>query len=136
MRDNIYNVIAYLLEYQVEFGVAAEMEYVTIEPMLPRDIRAGFGDVSLFVLSGYTLESAYLDDGLLCFEAGFGAENIGADVAIDLLAIKQVVVDEYPILINISSPIPFVSAQHASDRSMEALLSNPENKKLIKNVQK
>ncbi len=136
MRDHIYNVLAFLLENGQEFAIAAELEHMSMSPELPRKIYKGFGEVALFVLGGYTYESAYMDDGYLHFEAGFGEENIGAQVSVPLLAIKQVFIGEYPILINISSQTPFVSVSESKDRSMEALLSNPENQKLIKTAKK
>ncbi len=136
MRDHIYNVLAFLLENGQEFAVAAEVGYADFDPKLPGHLQNSFGDVALFVLSGYTFESAYIDEEQLFFEAGFGEENIGAKVSIPFLAIRQIFVDEYPILINISSPVPFVEHSISKSRSMEALLSNPENRKLIKSIKK
>ncbi len=136
MRDHIYNVLAFLLKSGQEFAVAAELEHVGFDPELPRNLQKSFGDVALFVLSGYTFESTHTDEGYLYFEAGFGEENIGAHVSIPFLAIKQIFIGEYPILINISSPVPFSAPSDDANRSMEALLSNPENQKLIKSSKK
>jgi hypothetical protein len=136
MRDHIYNVLAFLLENNSDFAVAAEVEHMEFAPELPRELRKGFSEVALFVISGYTLESAYIDGDCLHFEAGFGEENIGADTKTPFLAIKQIFIGEYPILINITYPTPFVSASQTPKHSMEALLNNPENQKLIKTVKK
>jgi len=135
MRDHLFKTIVYLLETGQEFAVAAEVEHLVSDPELPRHITRGFGEVALFVLQGYTFETATLDDDHLYFEAGFGEENIGAHVTLPLLSIKQVFVGEYPIAINITSPTPWKSSEpQSSDRSMEALLRNPENQKLVKNI--
>ena len=135
MQEHLYNVLAFLLEEGQEFAVAAEVEQMEIIPELPRDLRKSFGETALFVLAGYTFESAWMDEETLVFEAGFGDENLGADVRIPLLAIKQIFVGEYPIAINVTSPEPWSSAEPQSpDRSMEALLRNPENRKLLKDI--
>jgi len=137
MRDHLYNVLAFLLENDQEFAVAAEVEYMTITPELPHPILKSFGQTALFVLAGYTFESAYIDEEALYFEAGFGEENIGAHVTIPFLAIKQVFVGEYPITINIAYPRPFAAGlTEVSNHSMDALLRNPENRKLLKNNKK
>jgi len=136
MRDHLFNTIAYLLESGQEFAVAAEVEYLESDPELPRHITRGFGEVALFVLHGYTFETATLDEGHLYFEAGFGEENIGAHVILPLLSIKQIFIGEYPVAINIVSPSPYAESPVAANRSMEALLSNPENQKLLKESKK
>jgi len=136
MRDHLDNTLGFLMDEEQEFAVAAEMEYLRFEPELPRDIRKGFGEVALFVLAGYTLESAHHDQDSLYFEAGFGEEGIGAHVTIPLLAIRQIFVGEYPITVNITGPAPFADERAKTDHSMEALLRNPENQKLIKGIKK
>jgi len=137
MRDHLYNMLAFLLEHDQEFAVAVEVEHMTITPELPRPILKSFGETALFVLAGYTFESAYIDDDSLYFEAGFGEENIGAQVIIPFLAVKQVFVGEYPIAINIAyPPLRSQTPRGTSDHSMDALLRNPENQKLLKNNKK
>ena len=63
-------------------------------------------------------------------------ENFGSLVTLPLLAIKQIFVGEYPVTINISEPAELgeegKSSEIDSSKSMEALLSNSENKKLLK----
>jgi len=137
MRDHLYNVTAFLLENGQEFAVAAEVEYMTFDPELPRSVTQRFGEVALFVLGGYTFESAWMGEETLYFEAGFGEENIGAQVALPLLAVRQIFVGEYPIAINITAPVP-IHTQPSPDaeHSMEALLRNPENRKLLDSIKK
>ena len=132
IQQHLYNTIAFLLENGIEFSLAAEIRHTTFSPELPTEITEGFEPVVLFVMAGYTFESAHLDEEQFYFEAGFGAEGFGSQVSIPLLAIKQIFVDEYPIAINISEPIRERAAQQHVDHSMEALLNNPENQKLLK----
>ncbi len=127
---HLYNTISFLLGEGIEFAIAAEVEYLTFDPPLPEVLSKQLASISLFVLSNYTFESANVQENSLNFEAGFGEENFGAWVKVPLLAIKQVIVGEYPIAINIAEPSPFEAPDALN--SMEALLSNPENRKLLK----
>jgi hypothetical protein len=131
IQDHLYHTITFLLEHGIEFSIAVEIRHTDFSPELPRDIMSTFESVALFVMAGYTFESAHLDESSFYFEAGFGAEGFGSQVSMPLLAIKQVFVDEYPIAINISEPLREKAKQTIPNRSMEALLSNPENKKLL-----
>ncbi len=134
-REYLMRTIGFLLEHGIDFAVAAEVEHLVFEPELPESIAERFQPLSLFVLTGYTFESSSVDEEALRFEAGFGEENYGAWVTIPLLAIKQVIVGEHAIALNIAEPAPKVSAPDPS-RSMEALLKNPENLKLLKKKRK
>ncbi len=134
ITSHLANTIEFLFENNQEFAVACETEYLNFDPELPKDISDGFGATVLLILTGYTYESSKLEDGYFSFEAGFGEDNFGALVTLPLLSIKQVFVGEYPISINISRPSEEKPETDIVDsaRSMEALLSNPENKKLLK----
>lgn len=131
--DHILKTIAYLFEKQQEFSIACEIKHIQFSPILPKEILESFDEVVLFIISGYTYETAKLEDGYFSFEAGFGADNFGSTVSIPLLSIKQMFVGEHPIVINLaehSEKKP--SNQTAKKVSMESLLNNPENKKLLK----
>jgi hypothetical protein len=128
MQEHIFNTIEFLFKSNQEFGVACEIEHVTFNPSLPKEIETSLPDVTLFMLANYSFESATLNEDLLQFEAGFGSDNFGSLVQIPLLAIKQIFVAEYPILINIASP----REELEEVDSMSALLNNPENAKLLK----
>jgi len=133
MEEHIEKTISYLFSKDQEFALACEIKYVNFTPELPSDIKNSFNETVLFVLSGYTYETAKLENGYFYFEAGFGSENFGSTVSVPLLAIKQVFVGDHPIVLNLAK---YVNKEEVSDvskkSSMEALLNNPENKKLIK----
>ena len=131
-REYLYRIVSFLLEQGMEFAVAAEVQYLSFDPEIPSEIRERFSPISLFVLSNYTFESATVDEEALYFEAGFGEQDFGSHVTLPLLAIRQIVVGEYPVAVNIAEPLP----SPAPERSMEALLSNPENLKLLKKKRK
>jgi hypothetical protein len=132
MDEHISKTIIYLFEQNQEFAIACESKYITFEPELPSEIMESFKETILFVLSGYTFESAKIDRGYFVFEAGFGSENFGATVSVPLLAIKQLFVEEHPIVINLAEPVLLQKREDKVQNSMEALLNNPENKKLLK----
>ena len=135
MKKHILKTIKYLFSSNQEFSVACEISAVNFEPILPKEIYHSLPEVTLFMLANYSFESASLEDEYLSFEAGFGPENIGALVQIPITSIRQMFVGEYPILINIapSSPIKEVEEEiEDEENSMNALLNNPENAKLLK----
>ena len=133
MQNHILNTIEYMFDNNEEFGIACEIKKVQFTPELPTGIEESLPEITLFMLANYSFESASLDSEFLSFEAGFGNENFGSLVQVPLLGIKQLFVGEYPILMNIASPIEEVEEEKATEiDSMSALLNNPENAKLLK----
>ena len=133
MKSHILQTIEYLFSKNQEFAVACEIAHVSFTPALPKEIEASFQEIVLFVLSGYTFESASIDKEYFSFEAGFGADNFGATVTVPLLAIQQVLLGENPLVFNLSRYEEEKKKEATSSKSsMEALLKNPENKKLLK----
>lgn len=133
MKEHIYATVEYLFNQDQEFGVACETVNVSFEPNLPMELRESLPDVTLFMLANYSFETANIDTDYISFEAGFGSENFGALVHIPLLAVKQIFVDEYPILINIATMGDMKEEEETEPiDSMAALLNNPENAKLLK----
>lgn len=136
MQTHISETIQYLFGKDQEFALACEVRYITFSPDLPSSIKDSFDDIVLFILSGFTFESAKIEEGYFSFEAGFGSDNFGSTVSLPLLAIKQIFVGENPVVINLSDPE--IADEEKKEKSaakrssMEALLSNPENKKLLK----
>ena len=129
---HIKNTIEILLEKNVHFSLLAKVKNIDFEPELPDEIMDSFNSVALFVLAGYTFESCGVDSWGVSFEAGFGHENYGSLVGIPVSSILQVLVDDTPILINFTANSnDELNESKSIKRSMEALLSNPENKKLI-----
>jgi len=140
MREHILKTITYLFDKEAEFALACEIKHLDFNPPLPQEIMEGFQDTVLFILSGYTFETATINEHFLTFEAGFGEANIGSHVTVPLLAIQQVFVGENPVVINLAKPEPAKAPSQEKHNlrtkpqknSMEALLNNPENKKLLK----
>ena len=137
MKEHILATIEYLFNENQEFGIACETSTVNFEPSLPAELKDSLPEVTLFMLANYSFETASIDAHYISFEAGFGPDNFGALVHIPLLAIKQVFVEEYPILINVSSENDNNEekeevVEKEAINSMEALLNNPENAKLLK----
>ena len=131
IRRHIKEMLSLLLQKGIYFAIVCDKEAITFEPELPESIASGFGKSLLFVLGNNTFSTASVDDGTFSFEAGFGSENVGAQVSMPLLAIKQIIIEDIPILLNLAAPAQN-KQKEGSSRSMEALLKNPENLKLLK----
>ncbi len=130
MRQHIEQTMFVLFENSIEFGIYCDFEHISFDPELPEYITENFEQATLFLLAGYTYESARVESDMLIFEAGFGEENIGSLVTVPLLSIMQIIVDGSPILINIAQH-KAQTTENSEQNSMEALLSNPKNRKFL-----
>lgn len=141
ISEHIHKTIIYMFNKQQEFAIACEIKHITFTPELPPEIKETFDETVLFILSGYTFESAKLEDEYFSFEAGFGSDNFGSTVRVPLLAMKQIFVGDHPIVINLAEYNSTKateengnknSEKNSEKNSMESLLNNPENRKLLK----
>ena len=140
MQKHIVDILSHLFEKDQTFGILCKIETLTFDPELPNDITSEFRPMTLFFLAGYTFESARIEKNTLIFEAGFGTDNLGSVVTVPLLGIMQIIIDETPIFVNLSSPLETNETRPKNNKtevsgeksSMEALLSNPENQKFLK----
>ena len=137
MQNSIQEMILHFFSTEQNFGILCKIEDVSFAPSLPESIDAEFQALTLFFLAGYTFETARIVGNDLVFEAGFGAENFGSVVTIPLLSIMQIIVDETPVLINLSTykqeaTIHKEPSSAGEKNSMASFLSNPENSKFIK----
>ncbi len=142
MFENVKETIHFMLSSDIEFGVICSTDEVFFEPPLPDDIRKNIKPIALFVLSNYSFESAYLDDSknVLFFEAGFGPDNYASLVGIELTNIIQIVVEDTPVFINVcagrkkpkKAKAEEKKDSSSTEKSMEKLLSRPENRRFLK----
>jgi len=132
MHNHIFQTIEYLFGKNQEFAVACEIKHIAFYPELPTEVQNSFDEKVLFILSNYTFESAKIDEEYFSFEAGFGESNFGSTVTVPLLAINQIFVGDHPIVLNLSKYEGKKEKETSTKSSMEALLNNPENKKLLK----
>ena len=137
MQKNIQELIIHFFEKEQNFGILCKIEEASFEPNLPDSIESEFRPLTLFFLAGYTFETARIEDGFLVFEAGFGSENFGSVVTVPLLSVMQIIVDETPVFINLStyrekSVMKKEIDEGGVENSMASFLSNPENSKFIK----
>ncbi len=137
MQKNIEGLIIYLFEKDEHFGILCKIENIRFEPPLPKEIASEFRAMTLFFLAGYTFDTANIVGENLVFEAGFGTDNFGSIVTVPLNTIVQIIVDETPLLINLSNHKREVKRANAPqeggvENSMASFLSNPENSKFLK----
>lgn len=137
MQKNLQELIIHFFQKEQNFGILCKIEEASFEPNLPDSIESEFRPLTLFFLAGYTFETARIEDGFLVFEAGFGSENFGSVVTVPLLSIMQIIVDETPVFINLSTyrekdTVKKEVDEGGVENSMASFLSNPENSKFIK----
>lgn len=137
MQKNIQELIIHFFQREQNFGILCKIEEAMFEPSLPESIESEFRPLTLFFLAGYTFETARIEDGLLIFEAGFGSDNFGSVVSVPILSIMQVILDETPVMINLSiyrekKAVKKEADGNGVENSMASFLSNPENSKFIK----
>ena len=140
MQGNIRDVIVHFFASEQNFGILCNIEDVSFEPSLPPEISSEFRQLTLFFLAGYTFDTARITENNLVFEAGFGADNFGSVVSVPLLSILQVIIDETPVLINLSTYKAKIKNEikeektdkNGVENSMASFLSNPENSKFLK----
>ena len=136
LKNHATSILRYLLEKDEPFAVLADTRSIRFDPELPDDIKSSFSDLTLFMIMNYTLESAHIENSDFIFEAGFGSQNFGSVVTIPIESIRQIIVDDTPIFVNLTATIKKSKETSGVKSSMEALLSNPENQKLLKKRKK
>jgi oligoendopeptidase F len=134
VREALSKILSMLLSKDMPFTILTNVSRVGFKPPLPSEIREKFQAITLFDLDGYTLSTAKISEDILSFEAGFGENDFASLVSVPIGAILQVGIENKPIFLNMSVEEAKVapSKENKSKRSMEALLSNPENQNLIK----
>jgi len=138
MKKDMIELMVLFFEKNQNFGILCKIEDVSFHPELPPEITQEFRPLTLFFLAGYTFETARIEENYLIFEAGFGTNNIGSVVTVPLLSILQIIIDETPVFINISSYVEKEETKSAKidedgvKNSMASFLNNPENAKFLK----
>lgn len=132
MQKHVYECVGYLLENDINFSVMANLSFVGFEPSLPDKITRTFTRPAIvFMLGGYTFESAVLTPKMLTFEAGFGSENFASIVSVPLNAIVQIAVEDNPILVNFAIPKIKKPKDKSLQKSISIFKSNPNNNKAL-----
>jgi hypothetical protein len=127
MKKQIREQLLFLLKNDYEFMMVVNRDGVEFNPTLPEKITSQFRDFISFAIAGYSFSSAFVNDNQFVFEAGFGEENIGAMVYIDIDRILQIVIQENPIFINVLATTSKIEPKD----SMEVFKSKARNKKFF-----
>ncbi|WP_100999468.1 hypothetical protein [Helicobacter pylori] len=145
--------LQFLSKNHLSFNLLCEREAIDFSPKLPKEIHEKFGTMVLFVLAGYTLESLMIDAKSVQFEAGFGPNNIGSVVQVELPGIIQILIkenNENIVLFNRCDSLemfhkeepPFQEPKKDERESKEwldskeALFSNSKNRAILENLHK
>ncbi len=145
--------LQFLSKNHLSFNLLCERDAIDFSPKLPKEIHEKFGSLVLFVLAGYTLESLIIDTQSVQFEAGFGPNNIGSVVQVELPGIIQILIkekNENVVLFNRCDSLelfqkkePITQEPKKDERelkewldSKEALFSNSKNRTILENLHK
>ncbi|WP_088297305.1 hypothetical protein [Helicobacter pylori] len=145
--------LQFLSKNHLSFNLLCERDAIDFSPKLPKEIHEKFGTLVLFVLAGYTLESLIIDAQSVQFEAGFGPNNIGSVVQVELPGIIQILIkekNENAVLFNRCDSLelfqkkePITQEPKKDERefkewldSKEALFSNSKNRAILENLHK
>ncbi|GAA6979407.1 hypothetical protein ID0084_00110 [Helicobacter pylori] len=145
--------LQFLSKNHLSFNLLCEKDAIDFSPKLPKEIHEKFGSLVLFVLAGYTLESLMIDAKSVQFEAGFGPNNIGSVVQVELPGIIQILIkekNENVVLFNRCDSLelfqreePIAQEPKKDEReskewldSKEALFSNSKNRTILENLHK
>ncbi|GAA6781925.1 hypothetical protein BTM384_14260 [Helicobacter pylori] len=145
--------LQFLSKNHLSFNLLCERDAIDFSPKLPKEIHEKFGSLVLFVLAGYTLESLMIDAKSVQFEAGFGPNNIGSVVQVELPGIIQILIkekNENVVLFNRCDSLelfqkeePLFQEPKKDEReskewldSKEALFSNSKNRAILENLHK
>ncbi|GAA7428993.1 hypothetical protein ID0992_03960 [Helicobacter pylori] len=145
--------LQFLSKNHLSFNLLCEKDAIDFSPKLPKEIHEKFGSLVLFVLAGYTLESLMIDAKSVQFEAGFGPNNIGSVVQVELPGIIQILIkekNENVVLFNRCDSLelfqkeePIAQEPKKDEReskewldSKEALFSNSKNRAILENLHK
>ncbi|GAA6844817.1 hypothetical protein AOH207_06410 [Helicobacter pylori] len=145
--------LQFLSKNHLSFNLLCERDAIDFSPKLPKEIHEKFGTLVLFVLAGYTLESLIIDAQSVQFEAGFGPNNIGSVVQVELPGIIQILIkekNENAVLFNRCDSLelfqkeePITQEPKKDEReskewldSKEALFSNSKNRAILENLRK
>ncbi|GAB0052693.1 hypothetical protein YGH029_00080 [Helicobacter pylori] len=145
--------LQFLSKNHLSFNLLCEREAIDFSPKLPKEIHEKFGTLVLFVLAGYTLESLMVDAKSVQFEAGFGPNNIGSVVQVELPGIIQILIkekNENIVLFNRCDSLELFQKEELTTQepkndereskewldSKEALFSNSKNRAILENLHK
>ncbi|WQV59574.1 hypothetical protein KVJ82_03970 [Helicobacter pylori] len=145
--------LQFLSKNHLSFNLLCERDAIDFSPKLPKEIHEKFGTLVLFVLAGYTLESLMIDAQSVQFEAGFGPNNIGSVVQVELPGIIQILIkekNENAVLFNRCDSLelfqkeePITQEPKKDEReskewldSKETLFSNSKNRAILENLHK
>ena len=137
LSDHSAEMLSYFLDNDIEFGILCNLADIGFQVRLPDEIYSTLKPLSLFMVAGYAFESAFLrEDDVLVFGAGFGRENFGTVVEVPVASILQIVIGETVVFINLTATLRKKKKEGINagshERSLDAILTNPANKKLFK----
>ena len=137
IKNQIRDIIDYLLVHNKEFAITANIKGVSFNPEIPKSVVKNFSSFTIFTLSNYTYSTIVISDENISFEAGFGADNFGSRVTITFYALFQLLIDDSILFVNPTATVEKyfleenIKKQNQASRSKNAFSMNPKNKNLL-----
>jgi hypothetical protein len=137
IKNQIRDIIDYLLVHNKEFAITANIKGVSFNPEIPKSVVKNFSSFTIFTLSNYTYSTIVISDENISFEAGFGADNFGSRVTITFYALFQLLIDDSILFVNPTATVEKyfleenINKQNQASRSKNAFSMNPKNKNLL-----
>jgi hypothetical protein len=134
VHQSLMQTLLLLFKNDTPFKIVANISRVSFDPKLPASFMQDFKNLTVFLLENYTFSSAKLTNDCLIFDAGFDDGKYVSSVTVPIGAIVQIAIENTPVIVNLSidTDKPTSNREERSKESLEALLSNPENQKLVK----
>ncbi len=120
-------ILLFLLNSTEEFDILCSTSKIFFNPKIPEPLSNSFGEIILFSIANYTLQSSKLTNKILTFEAGFGEENFASTITVPISAILQISKEETPLFVNITATLP----KPKPKKSKNPFELNPRNKKFM-----
>jgi hypothetical protein len=121
-------LLDFMLKNSEDFEIVCNTKEVSFNPELPKHISSAFGELIIFALANYTLQSAHFENDNLVFEAGFGEENFGSVVSVPIYAIVQITEQNAPLFINPAATLP----KKEKEIKENPFALNPRNQKFMR----
>jgi len=130
IKKQLKELLLFLLQNSVEFRITTNTNGIEFVPPLPDELANELlsQQFSVFIISGFTFKSAFIEDNKFIFKAGFGPQNFVSVVYIDIDRILKIEVENNPLFINLLATLDKIEKVD----SLKVFASKERNKKFFK----
>lgn len=139
-NEHCLSLLEFFYDEKISFSLICYQKDVEFSPDLPSEITSKFNEIVNFYIGGYTLDSLMVkeigDEDFLFFEAGFGPDNIGTLVTININNIQAIgkKLDNGNEIIIFTRSFNLDSMEESKKENFDPIFSNPHNLKVLENL--